>query len=439
MEGVIDRATERLYNLAIALNTIDDIDEALACVVAFTQEALACRRVSIMLLEGDVLRIRAAAGLPDDLIETSRIPIGERVSGEVFRSGQAVLVKDVNALPYVERAESTTADSFISSPILYAGLSAPDQPLGVINVTEREDNRPFTEADLELLTYIANTASIAIHNHTARNQLQSAYVAAKAQADELAVANERLQILEQLKTDFLCFISHELRTPLSALSAVDLLDEGKIPREQSDVIEALRGGYERLEKFIQRALEYFGWVGTGGMKTTETTDLGPLVWSVASGIPALSEPGVDFRISCQDSPGKVRAPERELSKVVHTLLDNALKFSPRDKSILVELLETPEKVMLVVSDRGRGFPPEWATEIFRPFTIVDPIHHGRGTALNLALAKAIVETFGGSMRAESEGIGRGATFVVEFPAAGSDEDPPAGGIASKGYSLKVSR
>jgi signal transduction histidine kinase len=434
MESVTDRATERLYNLSIALNTIDDLEASLACVVAFTQEALACGRVSIMLLEGDVLRIRAATGLSDDLIESSRIPIGERVSGEVFRSGQAVLVKDVESLPYVERSESTASDSYMSSPILYAGLSAPDQPLGVINVTERDGNRPFSEADLELLTYIANTASIAIHNHTIRNQLQSAYAEARAQADVLAEANDRLEILERLKTDFLSFIAHELRTPLSELSAVGLLDEGKIPREQVEVIEALRGGYERLEKFIQRALEYFSWVGTGDVITSETTNLGALTRTVAGDLPALAEPGVDFRIKTPETPAIVRAPEREMATVVRTLLDNALKFSPDEKSIDVDFSTKPGFATLAVTDRGRGFPPEWAAEIFRPFTIVDPMHHGRGTALSLAMAKAIVEAYGGRMTAESAGLGKGAAFTVELPAA-----TPGNGGACGAYSLRVSR
>jgi len=72
---------------------------------------------------------------------------------------------------------------------------------------------------------------------------------------------------------------------------------------------------------------------------------------------------------------------------------------------------------LTITDRGQGFPSELARELFRPFTITNPLHHSRGTGLSLALASAIVETYGGTIRAESPGPGQGASFIVELPTA----------------------
>jgi signal transduction histidine kinase len=69
----------------------------------------------------------------------------------------------------------------------------------------------------------------------------------------------------------------------------------------------------------------------------------------------------------------------------------------------------------MVIDRGQGFPPESASELFRPFTVADVTHHSQGTGLNLALAYAIVEAYGGKLWAESEGVGLGATFTAAFP------------------------
>ena len=439
MESIVQKPTiQDLYSFTLTLNTIEDFDATLACIVAFTRESLACRRVSIMLLDGDVLRIRAAEGVPEDVVESTRIPIGERISGEVFRSGQAVLVKDVDSLPYVERTVNSESKSFISMPILYAGLSAPDQPLGIINVTERVGNLPFTEEDLEFLTYVANTASIAVFNQITRIGLQAAYDDANAQADILAEVNGRLQSLEQLKTDFLSFIAHELQTPLSEMSAVGLIDGCQDSRDQAEMIDVLRAGYERLGGFIKKALEYFEWVGTGSVITSQTTDLGALARRVASEVAAAAAGGVDLRVSCPEQSCAVRMTERELASVLRILLDNALKFSPGERSIRVEIVPGPERVGLTVADRGRGFPSEWALEIFRPFTIVDAMHHSQGTVLNLAMAKAIIEAFGGSIRAESAGIGMGARFVIELPTP-ERSDSPHDGRTNINYSLKVSR
>jgi len=74
------------------------------------------------------------------------------------------------------------------------------------------------------------------------------------------------------------------------------------------------------------------------------------------------------------------------------------------------------RVTLSVIDHGKGFPPAWENELFRPFTITDSMHHGQGTALNLAKAAAMVEAYGGSIRAHSAGENQGATFTVELPA-----------------------
>jgi signal transduction histidine kinase len=240
--------------------------------------------------------------------------------------------------------------------------------------------------------------------------------AERQKARELAAANARLQILARLKTDFLTFISHELRTPLFAMTAVDMLDPHSDPKEQAEVIGLIRSGYERLEGFIQKGLEYFDWLAIPRLATATTMELTRVVRWVVDTIPGLAEPGVDFQIFSSGVPYHVRGEEEDLARVVRILLDNALKFSQQVKSIKLRLHATMEKVTLTIADRGQGFPPELAQEIFRPFTIADVLHHSQGTGLNLALASAIVEAYGGRMRAESAGVGKGATFIVELAA-----------------------
>jgi signal transduction histidine kinase len=136
----------------------------------------------------------------------------------------------------------------------------------------------------------------------------------------------------------------------------------------------------------------------------------------ADSTPGLVAPEVDCQISTPGTPCLVRGEEAHLAEVVRVLLDNALKFSGEQKFIRADVHATAEKVTLAIADRGQGFPPELACELFRPFTIADVGHHSKGTGLNLALASAIVTTYGGQIRAESAGVGKGATFTVDFPA-----------------------
>lgn len=238
----------------------------------------------------------------------------------------------------------------------------------------------------------------------------------RQKARALAEANARLEILDRLKTDFLAFVAHELRTPLSTMVVVDILDPHDDPHAQAEVIDILRRGYERLEKFIEKGLEYFRWLAAEEpVDTTATTDLAAVVQLVADRMPGLKEPGVVFRLSTPAVPCMVCAEERHLATVVQILLDNALKFSEAEKVIHADVWITEEQATLSIADRGQGFPPEFAAELFRPFTITQVMHHSHGTGLNLALAETIIATYGGQIRAESQGVGKGATFTVDFP------------------------
>jgi len=183
--AVQGKVIHELYQFSNILNGIENFQKTLNYIVSFAEEMLGCQRISIMLDEDNVLRIKASKGIPQDVINSTNIPIGARVSGEVFRSKKAILVKNLDEIPYMDGIVEVDAQSFISVPILLAGLTSWDQPIGVINVTQKKDNLPFTENDLEILTYIANTASIAINNQLNRIRLQRAYVETRTQATTL--------------------------------------------------------------------------------------------------------------------------------------------------------------------------------------------------------------------------------------------------------------
>ncbi len=180
-----NRLIHDLYTFTNVLNSIEDFQKTLDYTVAFAENTLKCSRISIMLIEENILRIRAAKGLPGDAIQSTRIPVGSRIAGEVFRSKKAFIAKTIDEIPYTDGVVRSDAFSFISAPILYAGLTSAEHPLGVINVTNKIDEKAFTEADMETLTYIANTASIAIHNRLNHIKIQQAYSETRTQAATL--------------------------------------------------------------------------------------------------------------------------------------------------------------------------------------------------------------------------------------------------------------
>ena len=166
------------YEFARDLSTQADLSDVLDLTVDFIAENLRCSRVSIMLIEDDCLVVKAHRGLPDHLdVENVRIPIGQGVAGKVFQNALPNYRNDRNP-NYWQENDSPVESSFrvfTSVPLMLAPLRVHDIPLGVINVTERLDDVPFTRDEAALLAYIADTVSIAINNQLSKRKVENLY------------------------------------------------------------------------------------------------------------------------------------------------------------------------------------------------------------------------------------------------------------------------
>jgi len=407
-----------LYRFANMLSAIGDLRSTRDQVVSFAAKALGCRHASIWLVEGGELvenvsveDLNGAGDLP------ARLP-GDAVE-RLFAFRGARRADRREDVPWLEGLAESALSSLPEPPFLYSALASGDRILGVLMVAGRMTPIPFEEKDEEILTYIADTASIAIYNQMRRSALTEAYSESRTQAATLAAANERLQVLDKLKSEFLVFVSHELRTPLSVLAAVDLLAPGGDAQHQAEIVEIVKNGYQRLKRFVEKGLAYISWIANKDSERTEVMDLATIVRTAAAEIPRISGADVDVEFSFPDTDCLVMGSRAELSEVVGTLLENALKFSHDKPWIRARCEASGSRIVFTVKDRGVGFAPELADELLSPFTIADSLHHQAGSALNLAKAVAIVRAHGGDLRAASEGAGRGATFIVELPLAGA--------------------
>jgi signal transduction histidine kinase len=119
-------------------------------------------------------------------------------------------------------------------------------------------------------------------------------------------------------------------------------------------------------------------------------------------------------------------------QVLGNLLSNAVKFTPRDGKVLVSLERVEGGFDLVVRDTGEGIDPALLPLIFERFRQADssPGRRHGGLGLGLAIVKQLVELHGGSVRAASDGPGRGATFTVYWPAGGASADLGSGAGAN---------
>ncbi len=235
-------------------------------------------------------------------------------------------------------------------------------------------------------------------------------------------AREEAEELNRSKDQFLALLSHELRTPLNAIFGwARMLQSAAMDEVTSRrAIDAILRNATAQVQLVEDLLDVSRII-TGKMRLdVQSLDLKSVIESALDAVqPAASAKGLKIETVLDPNAGPVVGAADRLRQVVWNLLMNAIKFTPRDGRIQVQLRKVKSHVEIVVSDNGEGIQPEILPFIFDRFRQGDSTTtrpHG-GLGLGLALVRHLVDLHGGRVRAASEGPGRGATFVVELPIA----------------------
>ncbi len=165
-----------IYKFANQLNSMDSLEDVVNSVVNFVADFMFSKRVSIMLLDekGEHLSIKGAIGLEEEIVRKTRIRKGEAIAGKVLETGKAIIVDDIGSMK-AESDRYSGYKSFMSFPLMQVPLKATNFSLGIINVTNRFGDQPFTKEDLENLDFIADTASVAINNQLKSIEIERSY------------------------------------------------------------------------------------------------------------------------------------------------------------------------------------------------------------------------------------------------------------------------
>jgi PAS domain S-box-containing protein len=244
--------------------------------------------------------------------------------------------------------------------------------------------------------------------------------------EKLVVAEQRLRAeaerANRAKDEFLAIVSHELRSPLNALRGWSHLLATTRPLEPTLV--------DRAAKAIKRNVDHQTRLIDDLLDTSRIVsgklNIERRVVSLAEMVNAALEaarPGAAAKeITLRFTPGEtvmVVGDAGRLQQLASNLLSNAVKFTPERGVVQVSLLKNGDRVQLVVKDNGLGISPEFLPHVFDRFTQADTTSARRagGLGIGLALVRHIALLHGGQVRADSPGLGKGATFTVDLPAA----------------------
>ncbi len=223
----------------------------------------------------------------------------------------------------------------------------------------------------------------------------------------------RLQVSDEQRRAFMADIAHELRTPLTVVQGqLEGLLDGVYPRDDEHLASALEE--TRLLSRLVEDLRTLALAEAGALTLQrEPVDLGALVQEVVAAFQMQSESAsIQLATRIADDLPEVNADAERIREVLMNLVGNALRYTPREGRIRLEVRRADgESVTVSVSDTGAGIAPEALPHIFDRF-YKSP--DSRGAGLGLAIAKNLVAAHGGSIQADS-GPGQGTTIRFTLP------------------------
>jgi PAS domain S-box-containing protein len=264
---------------------------------------------------------------------------------------------------------------------------------------------PIQDAEGKVVRWFGTNTDI-----TEREQL----LAEEQRLREVAEAHNRA------KDEFLSLVSHELRSPLNAILGYSRMTIAK-PHDAPAVLrncEIIEHSALAQLRLTEDLLDT-GRIISGKLKLDlAQADLRPVLEEAVDVMrPAAEIKRIDLRAQIDEAPREMLCDATRLRQVVWNLLQNAIKFTPEGGRVALRVERAGGRVRLIVSDNGSGIEPEFLPAIFDRFSQKDMSRSRRhgGLGLGLALVKELVEMHGGTIEAASEGVGKGATFIVTLP------------------------
>ncbi|HUT73487.1 MAG TPA: ATP-binding protein [Armatimonadota bacterium] len=416
------RLLGRWGEMSHALITNSNQDELLELVVHTAIEFIDGDTASLMLLDegkGE-LRIAAACGLPQEIIASTRIPVGEGVAGFVAQEGEPLLLTsdgaDPRVAPQLRRGEEIR--SAICVPLIVEG-----QVVGTLNVNRTRTVQDFDRTDLNTLSLFATQAVLAIEKARLYAAGQQQVETLRHMLAELERAQAQLIQSEKLASLGLLAggVAHEINNPLmvilgrAELLLQDLAAEAPAARD----LDTIRRETVRIADIVRNLLRFSREGHDGAVGPVDVNRAVEAVVSMTRQILSVDSVVIDTDLGPDLPP--VSGNSGQLQQVFTNIAINAFHAMPGGGKLFIRTTHRGGEISVSFTDTGFGIPPEHLGNIFDPFFTTK--REGKGTGLGLTVSYGIIRAHHGDIRVESE-PGKGTCFTVILPAHAGAEALP---------------
>ena len=360
-----------------------------------------------------------AVGAPVEAVEAS----ARRAVLLIVIALVAALIISTTAIYFLGRRLVSSIDNVKKSAVLLGQLSVPSSI-----------SSPITEIH-ELHDALQRVGGILEHYQSEQSSLL-------AQTRE---AQHRAEQQNKAKDDFLAMLGHELRNPLSAITAgASLISTPTISDAmRARATEAIRRQSGLLTKIVDELLDASRIINGKIALSKKTIDLGAVAKTCMEAM-AVRGFGQTHRIEVSVFPCYVEADQVRLSQVIGNILENAFKFTPPGGTIRMAVRRLANEAILEISDTGTGIDAGLLSKVFEVFVQgPNPLDRAKGgLGIGLSVVHAMVTLHGGTVVAESDGVGKGCCFTVRLPLSPTNVEecgllPPQADATSASTASKI--
>lgn len=393
---------------AALLSPDPQLEILLPAIMDAAAELTDCESAAVLLWDNDWQELYFAAtnSASPTAHEVLGVPVPlTSIAGTIFRERKPLAVENVEQDPRHYKSVDEQS-GFHTASLMGVPMISRDRVIGVLEVVNKR-KLPFTPRDEQALLLLGQEAAVAIE--VARLLVQ------------LKGANEELSQVEKLKDSFISIASHELRTPLgSILGYATFIKDDATNADMIEYADAVMRNAMHLRSILDSmaTLRYLTPVGKD--VKPERVPLSSLLrdlQSEAASMPNAAERTINF--TPVPLYVAVLIDRERMGLAIANVMQNAIRFTPAGGVIGVSVQMRPGEVWMVIEDNGIGIAEEHLERIFDEFFQVEDhmVRKYGGLGIGLSVARMLIKANHGRIWAESDGLGKGARFIIALPNA----------------------